>query len=135
MNAFRTALHCTIQPIILQMTIFFLSLFFRLFTLPDNDITGIWLNPEKTRSIRIFEQNGKFHGVMHWIGTPDPKLQKGQLVLKNLVYQNGNFKHGQAYTPAYGWVACDAEINNRQLYLTGHKFGISRTRIFLPETN
>ncbi|MCH5683923.1 hypothetical protein LWM68_06395 [Niabella sp. W65] len=51
--------------------------------------------------------------------------------MKDLVYKDGCFKNGLAYTPAYGWVACDARLTNRQLHLTGHKFGIARTRVFL----
>ncbi len=113
------------------MTILFFTLFLYFSTPAANYIIGIWLNPEKTRSIRIFEQNGKFYGIIHWIGEPEPKLRKGQLVLKNLVFEGGCFKNGQAYTPAYGWVACDAKLTNQQLHLTGHKFGIARTRIFL----
>lgn len=113
------------------MTILLLSLLFHFSLFSGNDITGIWLNPEQTRSIWIFEQNGKYYGVMHWIGEPEPKLKKGQLVLKDLVYKDGCFKNGLAYTPAYGWVACDARLTNRQLHLTGHKFGIARTRVFL----
>jgi hypothetical protein len=117
------------------MTILLVTLLLHFYTPSAHDITGIWLNPEKTRSIRIFEQNGKFYGIMHWIGEPEPKLKKGQLVLKNLVFEGGYFKNGQAYTPAYGWVACEARITNRQLHLTGHKFGIARTRIFLQGSN
>ena len=117
------------------MTILFFTLLLYFSTPSANDITGIWLNPEKTRSIRIFENNGKFYGIMHWIGEPEPKLKKGQLVLKNLVFEEGYFRNGQAYTPAYGWVACDARLTNRQLHLTGHKFGIASTRIFLQDSN
>ncbi len=68
---------------------------------------------------------------MHWIGAPEPKLKRGQLVLKNLVFEDGAFKNGLAYTPAYGWVACDAMLKQNKLHLTGFKWGISRTRIFL----
>ena len=114
------------------MTLLFFTLFLYFSAPSINDITGIWLNPEKTRSIRIFEQNGKCYGIMHRIGEPEPKLKKGQLVLKNLVFEGGYFKNGQAYTPAYGWVTCDAKLANRQLHLTGYKFGIARTRVFLP---
>lgn len=101
------------------MTILLFTLLLYFSAPSGNDITGIWLNPEKTRSIRIFEQHGKHYGIMDWIGEPEPKLRKGQLVLKNLVYENGAFKNGLAFTPVYGWVACDARINNRQLHPYG----------------
>lgn len=117
------------------MMILLTSMLFHFAVLSANDITGVWLNPGKTRSIRIYEQNGKYYGIMHWIGEPDPKLKRGQLVLKDLTYKDGSFKNGMAYTPAYGWVACDAKLANRQLYLTGHKFGIARTRVFLQGSN
>ncbi|MCH5717638.1 hypothetical protein [Niabella hibiscisoli] len=51
------------------------------------------------------------------------------------MFEDGLFKNGQAYTPAYGWVACDAKLSNRQLHLTGYKFGIARTRVFLQNSN
>lgn len=72
-----------------------------------------------------------YYGIMHWIGEPEPKLQKGQIILKNLVFKNGQFVNGMAYTPAYGWVACGAKLDNGKLHLTGYKWGISKTRIFL----
>ncbi|MFT4094349.1 MAG: DUF2147 domain-containing protein [Niabella sp.] len=94
------------------------------------DIKGVWLNPERTRSIRIYEHEGKFFGIMHWIGAPDPKLKTGQIILKGLVYKDGQFKNGQAFTPGYGWVSCEAKLTQGRLHLTGHLLGISRTRIF-----
>lgn len=96
----------------------------------QKDITGIWLNEEKNRTIQIYKDKNGFNAKMHALYLPDAKYKTGMLVIKSLRNENGLYKNGKAYVPGYGWVDCTALLQNEKLYITGTKLGISRTRSY-----
>ncbi len=85
-----------------------------------DDILGVWLNENQTGKIEIYKEGGKYFGKIIYakppLGSenellvdkknPDPNLRNqpilGMTVLKDLVFKNGKWVNGTAYSPERG---------------------------------
>lgn len=96
---------------------------FALFVTPSfaqNQIVGKWLSQDKQAVTEIFERDGKYFGNINWLKNPadangiplkdtenNDKTKQGQpimglTVLKDLAFQNNEWKGGTAYDPKSG---------------------------------
>lgn len=102
------------------------------FAQAKKDITGEWINADKDRKVKLEKtQDGTFTGKISWLKNPkDAEYKVGQVVVKNLVFKDGKFVDGKAFSPSNGgWVKATAELENENtLALTGYKFFLSKTR-------
>lgn len=107
-----------------------LSILFVLFllTLPgfsnNNDqpdaIIGTWLNSSGKGQIQVYKQGNKYYGKLVWLKEPNdengkPKLDAnnpdktlktkplvGLIILRDFVYEDGEWKNGRIYDPQNG---------------------------------
>lgn len=86
---------------------------------PD-DIVGLWLNSNGQGQIQVYKEGNKYFGKLVWLKEPNgpkgnPKLdannpdpaQKtkpllGAIVLRNFVYDDGEWNRGRIYDPQNG---------------------------------
>lgn len=86
---------------------------------PD-DILGIWLNANGQGQIQIYKEGNKYFGEIFWlkepngpkgnpkkdINNPDKTLQSqpllGAILLRNFVYDGGEWNNGRIYDPQNG---------------------------------
>ena len=90
-------------------------------TAEPDDILGVWLNEDKDAHIYVHKEDGKYHGKIIWLKNPidedtgQPKLDKenpdekkqhlpiiGSLILKDFVYDDGEWEDGSIYDPKNG---------------------------------
>ncbi len=97
-------------------------------------ITGEWLNANQDRRIQFLKANdGSYYARISWLKSArDPEYKPGQVVIKDLVFKDGSYKDGKAYSPENGgWVKCTAKLKDHQtLAVTGHKYFLSKTRVY-----
>ena len=88
-------------------------------TNPD-DIIGIWLNANGQAQIQIYKEGNKYFGKIYWLKDPNnakgtPKLDAnnpddalktkpllGAVLLRNFVYDDGEWNSGRIYDPQNG---------------------------------
>jgi uncharacterized protein (DUF2147 family) len=88
-------------------------------TNPD-DVIGIWLEASGQAQIQIYKEGTKYFGKIIWIkepngqngkskldvNNPDKSLQSkpllGSLILRNFIYDNGEWNSGRIYDPQNG---------------------------------
>jgi uncharacterized protein (DUF2147 family) len=88
-------------------------------TNPD-DVIGIWLNANGQAQIQIYKEGNKYFGKIYWLKEPDnakgtPKLDAnnpddnlktkpllGAVLLRNFVYDDGEWNSGRVYDPQNG---------------------------------
>jgi uncharacterized protein (DUF2147 family) len=86
---------------------------------PD-DILGIWLTAKGKGEMQIYKEGNKYFGKIIWLAepndangfpkkdknNPDPSLQSkplvGAVVLRNFVYDDGEWNSGRIYDPQNG---------------------------------
>ena len=80
-----------------------------------DDILGFYMNPTNEGIIKVYEENGKYHGKLVWMKNPEKldkenpdktkKTQKilNSIIFKNFVYAENNlWKNGSIYDPKNG---------------------------------
>jgi uncharacterized protein (DUF2147 family) len=98
---------------------FLLTVAFAKATGPD-DILGIWLTAKGKGEMQVYKEGNKYFGKIIWLAepndangvpkkdkkNPDPKLQDkplvGAVVLRNFVYDDGEWNGGRIYDPQNG---------------------------------
>jgi len=88
-------------------------------TNPD-DIVGIWLTPNGQGQVQVYKEGDKYFGRIIWLkepngpkgnpktdaNNPDPlfktKLLIGAVVLRNFIYDDGEWNSGRIYDPQNG---------------------------------
>ena len=119
-------------------------------TNPD-DIVGTWLAGENKAKIQIYKSGDKYYGKIIWLReplkdgkpkvdsrNPDPKLRSnpivGLVVLRNFVFDDGEWLSGQVYDPSSGKeYSCKITMPNRNTMKVRGFIGISllgRTEIW-----
>ncbi len=97
-------------------------------------ITGEWLNANQDRRIQFLKaKDGSYYARISWLKTAtDPEYKSGQVVIKDLVFKDGSYNDGKAFSPENGgWVKCTAKLKDQQtLAVTGHKYFLSKTRVY-----
>jgi uncharacterized protein (DUF2147 family) len=98
---------------------FLLTAVFANATGPD-DILGIWLTAKGKGEMQVYKEGNKYFGKIIWLAepndangvpkkdkkNPDPSLQDkplvGAVVLRNFVYDDGEWNSGRIYDPQNG---------------------------------
>lgn len=121
------------------LTLLFGMMFCFAYAQKSDDIKGVWLSENKDGKIEIYEQNGKYFGKLIWlknefekdgktprtdVNNPDEKLRnqplKGLVVLKNLIFEDGQWNSGQIYDNKTGKTYnCKAKLEGNSLILRG----------------
>jgi len=105
----------------------------------SDHIIGVWLNQVKDAKIEIYKNNGKYHGKVVWIKVPNDKngipIKDGNnpkqnlrskaifnlVIIKNLVYNAGEWSGGTIYDPNNGKTYdCTFWFENGKLMLRGY---------------
>ncbi len=106
----------------MKMLFVFIAMFLSktpVITGPD-DIVGIWINSTGKGQIQVYKEGNKYFGKITWMkepnnaqGTPkldahnpDPALRSkpilGSVILRNFVYDDGEWTGGRIYDPTSG---------------------------------
>jgi len=105
----------------------------------SDNIIGVWLNQVKDAKIEIYKNNGKYHGKVVWIKSPNDKngipikdannpkqnLRSKAIfnlvIIKNLIYNEGEWSGGTIYDPNNGKTyECTFWFENNKLMLRGY---------------
>jgi uncharacterized protein (DUF2147 family) len=106
----------------------------------QGSITGVWTTKNKDCKIRIYEDQGKYHGKITWIKdaldkdnkpvtdnkNPDEALRgrklEGLVILSNFVYDGDNeWTDGKIYDPESGSTySCTMELEEGRLKIRGY---------------
>jgi len=139
----------------MKLWIFLLSLLFSSACLaqkvrPD-DIVGTWVAAENKAKIEIYRAGNTYHGKIIWLKEPlkdgKPRIDKrnpnpnlrhtpiiGLVVLRNFVYDDGEWSAGEIYDPTSGKeYSCKITMPNRNTLRVRGFIGISllgRTEIW-----
>ena len=102
-----------------------------------DNIIGMWYNEEKTGKIRIYKNDQQYFGELTWVdlepgdsgldeNNPDQNLRSkplvGLLILKELIYEDGDYEDGNIYDPENGKTySCIMKLENlNRLYVRGY---------------
>lgn len=139
----------------LRKTSLFIVLFVfscQLFAQKKDDILGKWLNPTGEGQVEIYKRGDKFFGKLAWIKEPNdqdgkPKTDEknpteslrnkpvlGLEILKNFIFDDGNWIDGTIYDPKSGKTySCKLTLKDNNLLNVRGFIGVSligRTEVF-----
>jgi len=69
-----------------------------------DDILGIYINPDKSRTVRVYKEDGQYFGVIHTApDEPDGSEGIGFIVFKNFVFNeyDKTWEEGKLHSPMY----------------------------------
>ncbi|MFP2996832.1 DUF2147 domain-containing protein [Spongiivirga sp. MCCC 1A20706] len=69
-----------------------------------DDILGIYVNPDKSRTVKVYKENGQYFGIIHSApDEPDGSEGIGFIVFKNFVFDQDDktWKEGKLHSPMY----------------------------------
>jgi len=105
----------------------------------QDKILGTWLSEDKDGQVKIYKKGNEYFGKIVWVKfpndengqpktdlkNPDKKLNGqpiiGMVVVKNLVYKDGEWVNGTVYDPKDGKTyTCTVWLDNGNLKLRGY---------------
>jgi len=65
-----------------------------------DEILGVWLTSDGEMKVSVYKQNEKYFGKIVYVKNSDKKNDIGKIVMKDLVFEDGEFDNGSFIMPS-----------------------------------